>query len=538
MWKLWTIRPVWAAVAAVAALASPVRGQEADFDIKALAAKVEPCVCAVTVRNAAGLPLAHATGFLMGQGGFVVTDLSALAQPGASDALVRFGEGVEATVREFGLADAVLGVAVVRIAEGAPETPGLGIVSDPEAIENGARAAMVGWRWSEDRTSVIGRIEKGGTAAALASRLGMASPAKDLSLLAYDGPVVGGATGAPVVDAEGRVLGVWLDLADPDGMNVVVPAPALRAAMLAERPSLRPLVGLPKPVWPVRVRPLAGEPPTPQQFAVLVRGMDARCRCKKCEGSGKIAVRRVVSSRVVGGLRHTKTRLEPETCPTCKGEGVLFADDTYDLYAKAADVGTRLRLEPGLDVRTASAARVNALEMLKHVADVGQTFRNAMAGRAALALGSEATELPCGFVVYAQALETFDGPDGSYVRLAPYHGSVSLAMRLGEADDGETAAPWSYGKWVVLAGLSEARFEWGGRRYVHTRPLSYVPGPYLGRPPRRPPERPEPDAADPGKADSPDTPADADEDAGEKPEDDPGNKPREKKPGDPDFFGL
>ena len=52
-------------------------------------------VCLVTVRNSMGLPRGYATGFLIGDGRFVLTDLATLVRPGVVQAQVRFEDGAQ-----------------------------------------------------------------------------------------------------------------------------------------------------------------------------------------------------------------------------------------------------------------------------------------------------------------------------------------------------------------------------------------------------------------------------------------------------------
>jgi hypothetical protein len=68
----------------------------AEVDAGALRLNTEPAVCRVVVEGPLGLPIASASGFLMGKGGFVVTDLAAVAQPGAAKVTVEFGDGAKA----------------------------------------------------------------------------------------------------------------------------------------------------------------------------------------------------------------------------------------------------------------------------------------------------------------------------------------------------------------------------------------------------------------------------------------------------------
>ncbi len=72
------------------------------FDLQFLRGSAGPAVCRITVENAWGIPQAVVSGFLLGEGRFVVTDLGTVARPGAARARLLFSDGAEAEATEFG----------------------------------------------------------------------------------------------------------------------------------------------------------------------------------------------------------------------------------------------------------------------------------------------------------------------------------------------------------------------------------------------------------------------------------------------------
>ncbi|MCX5685633.1 MAG: hypothetical protein NT049_18400, partial [Planctomycetota bacterium] len=64
-----------ATVLAAALAAGPLFGAATSIDLAAVRKDTATAVCRVTVENAWGVPLALASGFLLGDGRFAVTDL-------------------------------------------------------------------------------------------------------------------------------------------------------------------------------------------------------------------------------------------------------------------------------------------------------------------------------------------------------------------------------------------------------------------------------------------------------------------------------
>ena len=496
-------------------LAGPAAGWAAETpDLAALRNAAGPSVCLVTSENGYGLALGRASGFLLGKGGFVVTDLRTLAQRGVVRATVQFPDGATAAATQFGMADPNLGLAAIRLGAGAPDREGLALASEIPALDEGLPVVRLGWRWAKESAAVSGRLVKGPAAADLGSLLGFDPPAGAPALLAAETPRFEGASGGPFLDKNGTVVGIALDVLGPKGVTgLVVPAPAVRQALLSAKPELKPLAELPKPVWPAPVCRLAGDPVQAAQFAQTVRALRVKARCGKCSGKGQITVDRVVGTQRVGGMVRKIIERRPETCPQCLGEGVLFTNGLYGTFAVMAEQGLRLVTFPGTEPPAIAAAWKNARGVLNGLNDVEVRFRDAFARAGQLDLADRAAALPRGSVLYAQVGEFFEGPDGRYVALMPYHSSVMLAMRVGESASaglavlkaeaetpstpatpgpaaadrpGGSARPLAYGQWIIVAGVLDAEVKDAGRTFLHLLPFDWVPGPFLGQAPRRP----------------------------------------------------
>jgi hypothetical protein len=360
-------------------------------------------------------------------------------------------------------------------------------------------------------------LHEGRSAADLAPADGRtAADPPDLVFLAVNGARVPGAAGSPVLDAEGRVVAVWLELATSGGpADVAVPAPAVRRALLEAKPELKPLADLPQPLWPARVRSVAGESVPPARLAATVRSVKMRLQCDKCGGSGQVRVRRVTGARQRGGISYPVYAEVAETCPDCHGEGAVFRDGTYGYLATMAEQATRVCFDPDLDSKAREATLGGVREALSALADLKADGRRALLA-AAQSLGG-ADSWPRGIVVWAQVLEQADSPQGAYVVLAPSGAGQRLAARPPVESAAGTnaqaaASPWLYGQWILVAGWAEGEVDLGGTRLVWMRPAAWIGAPSLGpRPPR------------------PGGPA-TDDNA-------PGPKPQPQ-PGDPGFFGL
>ena len=478
-------------------------------------------VCLVTVRNSMGLPRGYATGFLIGDGRFVLTDLATLVQPGVVQAQVRFEDGTTRTARRFGFAESVLGVAAIALDGDEPLRPGFVLTAEESPVDGSVAVASAGWEWGATLKLVRGRLVAGKSGSDLAAEVGCDPPAARQAFMSVNGGGVVGASGSPVLDGRGNAVGIWLAIAGKGGpIDVVVPAAAVRQALLSAKPELKDFADLPASFWPARVQQMKGEMPSAAALAQTVRTIRMQILCKKCKGTGTIIVTRVVGRRNVGGMVYTDVQRDREPCPDCGGEGTVMDDSAYKMLTLLADQALRILLDAGVEERAREAAHTNVVNVLEAMGKLTGQSRRAFIDAAVKGLGGGAGDSPRGFVAYAQVRETLKGPDGDYVVFAPFHSGRLLAARKdglsvssgdGKDPPAEQGPPvLSYGRWVVLAVVAEGAFDLEGRKVVIVRPAAWVPGPSLGPPPS--PERP-PGEWDPGR-------------------------PLRREDGDPDFFGL
>ncbi len=504
---------VAAPVARAAELVSPGEARQA----------VGGRTCRVVAANAAGMPLAYATGFLMGDGRFVFTDLASMRQTGVARADLEFEDGTRAHATQFAMAMPAVGLAVLKMEGGPAARGGVTLATEVPDVADPPGIATVGWLHGERMDVVTGWLIEGPTAEELAEAAGVDPPSETLTLLKLTGGALAGTSAAPIVDASGEIAAVYLNVKAEGNVAVAMPAAVVRRLLIGQRPELRPLAELPAPHWPIHVRRLPGDPGHPVMFARTVRSIKLRARCGRCKGKGTVKVKVFDHWVTIGTTRKAIYRYDDHPCPTCHGETVEWRNGMYGPFATLAEQGTRLRYAPELDKAATDAVTESAREVVEAMARVGGEFRGGLAREAAVALHEAREALPTGVFLYTQVRETIEGPDGKYVALAAYESPYRLVVRFDEAQaTGPAVAPATpaseaaYGRWIVLAGLAQRQVSLKGEGFILVRPLAWAPGPNLGPAPPRPGTRP------PGKPSGP-------------PDREPaGNRDRE--PGD--FFGL
>jgi hypothetical protein len=481
-------------------------------DILAARNDIGPKVCLVTVDGPVGLPVAYATGFLLGEGKFVITDLASVAQPGVKQVTLRFRDGSTAVGSQFGMADPAIGLVAILLGSPKTDVGGLGLAPGPPA--DGTEAALVGWKRAQDLDVLKGTMRKGVSSADLATLVKIEPPNVSVTFLTFVGVRTDMATGAPAVDASGKAIGVLLDLAGVD-RTILVPAALLRSSLLSAGAQLKPLTELPKPVWPVDLYTLAGKAVTPAEFAQAVRNAKSRSRCTDCGGKGVVMNKKLLrTERTPLGTTRAVYQEVQESCKTCKGEGVVCGDGLYSIFATMAYGAAWLAAAPDVDPKAREAALTNGATMLKALAKVGANYRNAFVAQSAADLAKPG-DWPRGLVVYAMVRENVNGPDGAYTLLAPVRPPVLLAVKsvLLEpppgADGKSGGARPAAGRWIVLGGAAEGAALIQGQKPILVRPFGWTPGPSLHG------------GMGPGPAFGP-----------------PDQLPPRKQPGDPDFFGL
>ena len=492
---LWRKRILLAALCAVALAAWSRPSAHAAEPVSPVAVRTAagPQVCLVTAEGPLGLPAAYATGFLFGNGKFVVTDLASVAQPGVTQVTLRFQDGTTTVCREFGMADPAISLVAIHVAKPREDAGGLTLSTETPTDEDRTPAVALGWKWGRQLDLTIGQLTNGVSGADLAERLQIAAPAGPLRFLVFLNPTHEIAPGAPIIDGGGRVAGILVDVLGSE-KTLAVPAPLLRAALLTAGAQLKPLSHLPKPIWPTVVQDLAGKPTTPQGFAAAVRAVKTRSRCRQCKGSGKVVVRKVVGYNRFGGLSRPIYKNVTKVCTACQGEGVVCGKGLYAYFARMAEGATRLLASPATPEKARVAAITNGRSLLDALGKIGRRYRDDLIVQAKVDLSKPGGTFPRGVVVYAQLRKDVKGPDGTYTLLAPHKSATDLVVRsdrlraaLGEKADPKDAGPGE-GDWIVLAGLAEGTVTLKGRQPVYLRPFGWTWGPSLGpRPATAPP---------------------------------------------------
>ena len=501
------------AVAAGLGLPAMAAGQASDA--VALRDAAGRGVCLVTAENALGIPLSYASGFLFGEGRFAVTDLASLAQPGVKQASLRFRDGTVAVARQFGMADPAIGLAVVQLEHPPAGAAGL-TLADVSTAEGPVEATVVGWKWGQDLDLTVGRVGQPLAASVLAGWLKVEAPADAAAFLTFEGMRPDEASGSPVLDRGGGVMGVLLQVA---GFNkaLVVPSAALRKALLSSDRQLKPLSELPKPVWPIATAPAPGKPVAPGDFAQTVRTIKLRSRCSKCEGKGTVRVERIVGTTTMGGMTQKIIRTEDVTCTACRGEGVLLADGFYAQYVRMAEGGIWMALAGDVEQKARDAAFSNGLDVLRAIGKVGRRYRDALVQQACADLAKPPSGGPRGLVVFARVREWADGPDGRYVLFTTHKTKTLMAAsaeRMSAAGEPQ-GAKLDADRWIVLAGMVFGPVTLGDRKPLYVRPFAWVQGPNLGDSPKH--DHPGTAPTKPGPAPEPTIPSTS---------------------GPPNFFGL
>ena len=439
------------------------------FDPQRLREGAGPAVCRVTVQNAWGIPQAVVSGFLLGEGRFVVTDLGAVARRGAARASLLFSDGFQAEATEFGLADPALGLAALRVDAEEPARRGLSLAPSLPPLDGVAPVGVIGWPWGKQLEAATGRVRRGPDIREVASRSSVETPEGIDAFLRIEGARLSAVSGSPVVDAAGTVLAVRLDVAAPGlVLTLAMPAVSLRQSLLSAEPKLKPLSDLPRPLWPVDILRLPGVPPTPAEFLLATQTVKTAMACRRCKGTGKIKTS-------WGWFDRSDVR-----CEACQGAGIAVRAEDFDKLAPWAEEGARAVWSAGQDGRSRAAARTVGAEVLKSLAAVGRNFQ--------LLFGSEGVDLvkfppamPHGIVLYCRVAESVDGPDGRYLFLESVNTPTLAAVRaddlVGHDDMGPTAgrSEPKVGAWFALAGAVLSRFDTGERRGVFVLPFEWTP---------------------------------------------------------------
>jgi hypothetical protein len=460
----------------VGALLAPTQGLSAagPIDAGAVRGSARSAVCRVTVENAWGIPEAIATGFLLGDGRFVVTDLGTVSRPGAAQVSLQFQDGSKSVAREFGMADPALGLVLLRMPADAPARTGLVLAAELPVLDGTAPVIAAGWHWGSQLEVVAGRLWKGPAMRDLAPLARAEPPAGVDTFVRMEGGRLEAAGGSPLLGSSGTVLAVGFDLLVRDMVApLAMPATTLRSALLATPPQLKPLAELPKPFWPQRPLRMPGSPATQADVRAAASRFETALPCQTCKGTGRITGEgpgRGLISRFFDG--HFP-------CPTCYGELVTPSEVSLKALSTLAEQGTRTVWVPVADDRARAAARAAAADILRSLAGYGPHFRRDHAAAVAAALHTAALPPPWGIVCQAQVTGADNGPDGRYVFLAPWRSQATLAVR---ADDLVTPGYKTGARreppadsWVLLLGAVLSKFKADSREGFFVLPGEWMP---------------------------------------------------------------
>ena len=161
------------------------------FDVKKLAATTRPAVALVTVFDRAGRPLKFGTGFFVSSDGKLVTNAHVIA--GAETATAKLENGATYSIR--GVLRAALDKDLVLLQADAKDVASLA-VSREAMPEVGSRVAVIGSPLGLEGTVSEGIIS------------GHRDAKKDDQFLQMTAAVSPGSSGSPVVDENGKVVGI------------------------------------------------------------------------------------------------------------------------------------------------------------------------------------------------------------------------------------------------------------------------------------------------------------------------------------------
>jgi len=437
-------------------------------DPKAVRRSVGSAVCTVTVENGWGIPQSITTGWLLGEGRFVVTDLGALKARGAARATLRFDDGSTATAESFGMADPALGLAVLRVNGKEPDRKGLTLASELPPLGRSIHVATAGFDWGERLDVTAGCLLPGPKIETVASRSGVEPPEGVERFLRIEGERLHAAGGSPVLDADGRVLAVRLDVRAKRLTAVLaMPATTLRASLLSAKPELRPLSELPDPYWPVRVLRLPGEPVGLEGFAEASNKISRDMVCKRCKGKGTLPF----------GSSYYSYRLR---CSQCSGTGIHLTPEVLEMLADWALQGTRVVWAPEMAPRDRGGVRKISVEMLARLAVVGRHLRRRFGLLGKLNVVRFEAGRPRGIILYTRVDNQVAGPDGRYLILDAFNTRTPVVVRVEDLLGQDRLGPRpgrrvpGKGTWFALAATVVSAFDTGEVRGVHVLPFEWV----------------------------------------------------------------
>jgi len=470
-------------------------------------------VCQVTVENSWGVPLGYGTGFLLGDGKFVITDLGMVSQKGVDHVTLKFKDGAKIVCNEFGMADRGLGLAALRVAGDAPARAGLPLASSVPSLDGTFMVDATGWRWGTKLDLEAGKLVSGPAMKEIASRVHAEGTVGTDSFLRMEGDRLEGATGSPLLDSAGTVIGTQLEMQMiSTTAPLTISSTLLRSALMAAAPQLKPLAELPKPMWPTRYLRVTGEPGTLMQFAAASAAMRKSLICPTCNGVGTVA-------RTPGAFNAPLLAMgggggrggggggrgggyggggggggggaaggagmggygAPVPCPTCGGEKVAVGQKFVPSMVEMVEIGTRTLWGPTASEQNRIACRTEAIARLKEIASIrGQRFQQSFSSAMASEVDSAGNSPPRGIMFRATVKQHATGPDGPYLILLPEGSSATIAVQLDDTmqlggklalkDRKEPAD----GSGVLICGMTISRYDDAGKQGTAFLPLEWI----------------------------------------------------------------
>ena len=400
--KSWT----WLLLVMVGAIAAAGSTCAAStLDTVALQRTSSAAVCTVTLQNSWGIPTVVQSGFLLGDGRFLVTDLGPLAQSSSAALIVvGFADGSLAVSTQYGLAVPPMGLVMLKVEEAKVEAPktdaaatdtaaaptatapakaadkpkpdpaaadkppvlrkGLLLAASMPTLDYSPPVAQVGWRWADDAEVLESRLSKGPTVKEFATLLKIDPPAPPPDFFfKFDGDHLEAATGSPIIDRDSKVVAMTLEMTSQKGEPMVLAMPTLAFRTMltsgAVMPELKPLAELPKSPWPTRGLRMPGKPGIQSDLSKAQAEVTHNMTCTACNGTGRSKA---------GDL-----------CTECQGEKHVVGKKLTDAVADMVELATRTLWVPSLDDRIRSTMRNAGRDMIKNLTNVGPTFETTYA---------------------------------------------------------------------------------------------------------------------------------------------------------------
>jgi hypothetical protein len=285
---------------------------------------------------------------------------------------------------------------------------------------------------------------------------------------------------------------VRLEIAYHDATaSLAVPATSLRAALLSAQPQLKALSELPEAPWSTRTLRLPGKPGLAAEITHAVQLAIADMRCPTCQGKGRIDPQNAMNAPGGGGRGGRGGPGGPNNgqgngpnggfgsrpCPMCHGEKSAAQGPLLTDLAELALSGARTVWAPTTDEHARAQVRSDAALLMKTLMGVGPHFDQALG----TAFDKPGGVFPRGTVLRAEVRESKEGPDGTYLILAPYRSTTLVGVRVddlltmgGKAPARDRKVP-GVGSWVAVIGAVISKMDTGDEQGLAVLPMDWMP---------------------------------------------------------------